>query len=196
MNPIKRPNEWPQSRRGGGAARLASNDDTGIVALSREGVLRAMGTGQSITQVQAAITSRVRVPMKVVVPRGTYIPACGATPEHGRPMTVQAGVWAIASRRPRAGWRVLLGDPTNVDAVPDLLVHNTRESALTGPPHRGKRATPTRMWPAHGPRRRAPRAERVAMEPVIVWRGRADHDAWNARVAAHAAQLTERHPAR
>jgi hypothetical protein len=78
MNPIERLNEWLQSRRDDRAARLASREYTDIVTLSRKGVLRAKGTGQSITQIRAAITSRVRVPVKVLVPHGTYFVASGA----------------------------------------------------------------------------------------------------------------------
>jgi len=83
MNPIKRPNEWPQSRRGGGAARLASNDDTGIVASAAKACFRLWEPAVHHTGPGRDYEPCSR-PDEGCVPRGTYIPACGATPEHGR----------------------------------------------------------------------------------------------------------------
>jgi hypothetical protein len=69
--------EWLQNRRDSRAKHLP-DDYADIVTLHRKGIVRAKGNGQSITDIRAEITSRVRVPIKVVVPHGTYFVSTGS----------------------------------------------------------------------------------------------------------------------
>jgi hypothetical protein len=71
MNPIALIKEWWQQHRDSRVERL---DDgyIDVVILYNEGLVRAKGTGQSITDISAEVTSRVRKSLKVLIPHGTY----------------------------------------------------------------------------------------------------------------------------
>jgi len=69
--------EWRQGRRDTRAKHL-SDDYVDIVTLRQRGILWAKGSGESITHIQAQIESRVRVPIKVLVPHGTYFVSTGS----------------------------------------------------------------------------------------------------------------------
>jgi hypothetical protein len=47
------------------------------VTLNKKGLITAKGTGQSITDIRASVTSRVTVPLKVRIPHGTYFVSSG-----------------------------------------------------------------------------------------------------------------------
>lgn len=77
MNLLTSFKEWLQSWRDSRAKRLP-DDYADIVTLHRKGIIWAKGSGQSITDIRAEITSRVRVPVKVLVPHGTYFVSTGS----------------------------------------------------------------------------------------------------------------------
>ena len=62
---------WVQARRDRKAQSLPDGHND-IVLLYKKGILAACGTGQTITDIRAEITSRVNVPVKVSIPHGTY----------------------------------------------------------------------------------------------------------------------------
>ena len=49
-----------------------------IVLLQRKGLVTARGTGQSIQEITAVITNRVREPLAVAIPHGTYFVSRGS----------------------------------------------------------------------------------------------------------------------
>jgi len=67
---------WFQARRDSKAKSLPDGY-VDIVVLYRKGLITAKGTGQSITDIQASLTSRVTIPLKVRVPHGTYFVSSG-----------------------------------------------------------------------------------------------------------------------
>ncbi|MEA2988063.1 MAG: hypothetical protein QOG83_774 [Alphaproteobacteria bacterium] len=67
---------WLQRRRNRKASAFG-DEYIDIVDLCKNGLVSASGAGQSITIITAEIVSRVGVPVKVSVPRGTYFVARG-----------------------------------------------------------------------------------------------------------------------
>jgi tetratricopeptide (TPR) repeat protein len=67
---------WFQARRDAKVKALPDGYSD-IVDLCDMGVLIATGTGQSITDIAASITSRVTVPLRVRIPHGTYFVSSG-----------------------------------------------------------------------------------------------------------------------
>jgi hypothetical protein len=68
--------EWFQTRRDKKAKTLPEGY-VDIVLLYKQGLIAAKGTGQSITDIQASVTSRVTIPIKVRIPHGTYFVSSG-----------------------------------------------------------------------------------------------------------------------
>jgi hypothetical protein len=68
--------KWFQERRDERAKALP-DAFVDIVDLHSKGLLFSKGTGQSITDISAEITSRVNTPLKVFVPHGTYFVSRG-----------------------------------------------------------------------------------------------------------------------
>jgi len=73
LSPIRR---WFQERRDRKAKSLPAGYHD-VVDLYAKGLVSAKGTGQSITDISAEITSRVSVPLKVSVAHGTYFVSRG-----------------------------------------------------------------------------------------------------------------------
>lgn len=67
---------WFQQRRDRKAKALP-NGYSDLVGLYKAGLVFAKGTGQSITNISAEVTSRVNVPLKVSVAHGTYFVSSG-----------------------------------------------------------------------------------------------------------------------
>ena len=76
MNFVTYVDRWFQGRRDR-LARALPADFNDVVDLYKKGVISAIGTGQSITDISAEIQSRVGVPLKVSVAHGTYFVSRG-----------------------------------------------------------------------------------------------------------------------
>lgn len=68
---------WRQNRRDRRARALPAGYND-IVNLHRKGLVSVRGTGQSITEISVEIASRVREPLAVAIPHGTYFVSRGA----------------------------------------------------------------------------------------------------------------------
>lgn len=89
--------KWFQDRRDRKAQALPTGYSD-VVLLYRKGLIAAKGTGQSITDIRAAITSRVTVPLKVRIPHGTYFVSSG---NHQNMVTRQVYEFNLAPRDTR-----------------------------------------------------------------------------------------------
>lgn len=73
---LKQLDQWFQGRRDRKAKSLPAGY-VDIVYLYRKGLISAKGSGQSITEITAEISSRVNTPLKVAVAHGTYFVSGG-----------------------------------------------------------------------------------------------------------------------
>lgn len=76
MKFLKKIEAWFQARRDRKAAALPDGA-IDIVNLYKSGFITARATGQTITDIRAEVTSRVNVPLKVVISHGTYFVSRG-----------------------------------------------------------------------------------------------------------------------
>jgi hypothetical protein len=67
---------WLNDRRSARTANLPEGY-VDVITLSERRLIRIQGTGDSIFQTQASVTSRVRTPLKIRIPLGTYFVSPG-----------------------------------------------------------------------------------------------------------------------
>ncbi len=98
MRMFEKIRKWFQDRRDRKAQALPTGYSD-VVLLYRKGLISAKGTGQSITDIRAAITSRVTLPLKVRIPHGTYFVSSG---NHQNMVTRQVYEFSLAPQDTRS----------------------------------------------------------------------------------------------